>query len=216
VHLLEQSDAVQLFVQRAQAAQPGFALDTGTAAGVVAICHRLDGLPLPIELAAARLNVLPVDDLLTRLEGRFRLLRRGRSASTDRHQSLQATMNSSYELLDPAAQAVLRRLAVFAGGWNLAEAETGCAGENVEADAVLDLLDELLDRSLLYVYEAGGLSQYGMLEMARQYGLQQLQQAGERTVVQDRHLALCVTLAEQAAPALQRPEQMAWLARLAR
>jgi tetratricopeptide (TPR) repeat protein len=125
-------------------------------------------------------------------------------------------MDWSYGLLDPAAQAVLRRLAVFAGGWDLAAAEAVCAGENVDADAVLDLLDELLDRSLVYVYEAGGLPRYGMLETVRQYGLQQVEHAGERTVMQDWHLAWCARLAEQAAPALQGPEQMTWLARLAR
>ncbi len=121
-----------MFLQRAQAVQPDFALHMGAAASVVAICRRLDGLPLAIELAAARLNILPVDDLLARLDDRFQLLQRGRHAPTDRHQALQATIDRSYELLDPAAQAV-------------------CAGENVEAEAVLELLDELLDRSLVYV-----------------------------------------------------------------
>jgi non-specific serine/threonine protein kinase len=216
LHLLEQSDAVQLFLQRAQVAQPGFMLDTGTAAGVVAICRQLDGLPLAIELAAARLNVLPVDDLLTRLDDRFRLLRRGRHTVTDRHQALQATMDWSYGLLTPAEQAVLRRLAVFAGGWDLAAAEVVCADENIEAEAVLELLDELLDRSLVYVQQSNGVPRYGLLETVRQYGAQQLERAGETVVLRDRHLTWCVTLAEQAAPALLGPEQPAWLARLGR
>jgi predicted ATPase/Tfp pilus assembly protein PilF len=288
VHLLEQSDAVQLFVQRAQAAQPGFALHTGTAANVAAICRRLDGLPLAIELAAARLNVLPVDDLLTRLDDRFRLLGRARHAATDRHQALRATMDWSYELLAPAEQAVLRRLAVFSGGWDLAAAEAVCAGDHgrlsdlplrgahpvakpalpaadeaggqgwlggsnpvplvrvaqdethlatswdqrrlggsnpvpmwdqgdeVEASEVLELLDELLDRSLVYVYVADEAPRYGLLETVRQYGLQQLDRAGERAVVQHRHLHWCVTLAEQAAPSLLGAEQEVWLARLER
>src|SRR5262249_23571961 len=121
--LLGQSEAVQLFVQRAQAAQPGFVLSTATAASVAAICRQLDGLPLAIELGAARLNVLPVEELLTRLDDRFRLLRRGGRSAVDRHLTLQATMDWSYGLLDPAEQALLRRLAVFAGGWDVAAAE---------------------------------------------------------------------------------------------
>jgi non-specific serine/threonine protein kinase len=214
LHLLEQSEAVQLFLQRAQVAQPGFALHAGTAAGVVTICRRLDGLPLAIELAAARLNVLTVDDLLTRLEDRFRLLGRGGRTAADRHHALQATMDWSYLLLDPAEQALLRRLAVFAGGWDLPAAEAVCAGEEVAAEAVLALLDELLDRSLVYVQETDGVPRYGLLETVRHYGLQHLERAGEMAAVRDRHLNWCVTLAEQAAPALLGREQVAWLGRL--
>ncbi len=136
--------------------RPGFALDAGNAAAVVTICRRPDGLPLAIELAAARLHVLSVDELLSRLDDRFRLLRRGGRAAADRRQALQATLDWSYNLLDPAEQALLRRLAVFAGGWELAAAEVVCAGGEVAEEAVLELLDELLDRSLVYVYEAEG------------------------------------------------------------
>ncbi len=118
LYLLGQSDAVRLFVERAQAVQPGFLLSAENAAAVVAICRQLDGLPLAIELAAARLHVLSVDDVLARLDDRFRLLRRGGRTAADRHQALQATMDWSYGLLDPAEQALLRRLAVFAGGWD--------------------------------------------------------------------------------------------------
>jgi non-specific serine/threonine protein kinase len=170
-------------------------------------------------LAAARLNVLPLEDLLTRLDDRFRLLRRARHAATDRHETLQATMDWSYGLLDSAAQAVLRRLAVFAGGWELAAAEAVCAGNQegeIEADAVLELLDELQERSLVYVHVADEIPRYGMLETVRQYGLQQLDRAGEMAVIPDRHLHWCTALAEQAAPYLQGPEQEAWLARLER
>jgi predicted ATPase len=216
LYLLQQSDAVQLFLQRAQAAQPGFALNTGTAASVVAICRQLDGLPLAIELAAARLNMLPVDDLLTRLEDRFRVLRRGRHAPTDRHQALQATMDWSYGLLNPAEQAVLRRLAVFAGGWDLAAAEAVCAGPDIATPAVLALLDELLDRSLVYVYQSQGAPRYAILETVRLYGLQQLEHTGETDVARARHLAWCVALAEQSVLALQGPDQGTWMVRLAR
>jgi len=213
---LGQADAVRLFVERARTARPGFALDAGNAVAVVEICRALDGLPLAIELAAARLHVLAVNDLLARLDDRFRLLGRGGRGAADRRQTLQATMDWSYALLSPVEQALLRRCAVFAGGWELAAAEAVCAGEEVEEEAVLGLLDELLDRSLVYVYDAGGEPRYGLLETVRQYGAQQLERAGETEGVRGRHLAWCATLAERAAPALQGPEQAAWLARLER
>jgi predicted ATPase/Tfp pilus assembly protein PilF len=257
LRVLEQSDAVQLFLQRAQTAQPGFALHADTAASVAAICRRLDGLPLAIELAAARLNVLPIEDILARLDDRFRLLGRTRHAATDRHQALQATMDWSYGLLNAAEQAVLRRLAVFAGGWDVAAAEAVCAGwlggsspvplvrvaqdsahpaaalvrvaqdeshlatsrdqgDEVEAAAVLELLDALRDRSLIYVHVTDEVPRYGMLETVRQYGLQQLEHASEMTVVPDRHLRWYMALAEQAASSLQGAEQEPWLARLER
>jgi len=211
-----QSDAVRLFVERAQAVQPGFELSPATAAGVVALCRQLDGLPLAIELAAARLNVLPVEHLLARLDDRFRLLRRGGRSAADHHQTLQATLDWSYGLLDPAEQALLRRLAVFVGGWEVAAAEAVCAGEDVAIEAVLEVLDELLERSLVSVSTAGGAPRYGLLETVRQYGAQQLERADETEALRDRHLRWCVTLAEQAAPALLGAEQALWLARLER
>ena len=116
LRLLGQSDAVRLFVERARAVQPRFVLSAENAATVAAICRRLDGLPLAIELAAARLHVLSVDDVLARLDDRFRLLRRGGRIAVDRHQTLQATLDWSYGLLDSVEQALLRRLAVFTGG----------------------------------------------------------------------------------------------------
>jgi non-specific serine/threonine protein kinase len=203
-------------VERARAVQLDFEVTTATAASVAAICRRLDGLPLAIELAAARLHVLPVEEILARLDDRYRLLRRGARPAGDRHQALQATMDWSHGLLDPAGQALLRRVAVFAGGWDLSAAEQVCAGDAVAAEAVLELLDELLERSLLHVHEVGGVPRYGLLETVRQYGLQQLERSGETAAVRDRHLAWCATLAEQAAPALLGPEQAAWLARLER
>jgi non-specific serine/threonine protein kinase len=213
--VLGQSEAVQLFVARAQALQPGFVLSAANAAAVVAICRQLDGLPLAIELAVARLHMLPLDDILTRLDDRFRLLRQGTRA-IDRHQTLEATMDWSYGLLDPTAQAVLRRLTVFAGGWDVAAAEAVGAGGEVEAETVLELLDELLERSLVYVHDAQGVPRYGLLETVRHYGLQQLEHTGEMSTVRERHLSWAVALVEQAAPALQGPEQASWLARLAR
>ncbi|HEX6508257.1 MAG TPA: tetratricopeptide repeat protein [Chloroflexota bacterium] len=216
LELLRQSDAVQLFVERAQAVQPRFVLSSETAAGIAAICRQLDALPLAIELAAVRLNVLTVDELLVRLNDRFRLLRRGGHTVVDRHQTLQTTMDWCYSLLDLADQAVLRRLAVFAGGWDLAAAEAVCAGDLVEAEAILEILDELTERSLVYLYAVGDVPRYGMLETVRQYGLQQLELVGETAALRDRHLTWCVTLTERASSALLSREQIAWLTRLDR
>jgi len=215
--LVGQSEAVRLFVERAQAVRFGFALSMGNASAVATICRRLDGLPLALELAAAHLHVLPMGDLLARLDDRFRLLRHGGRAATDRHETLQATLDWSYSLLDPAEQALLRRLAVFAGGWDVAAAEAVCAGDEVLAEAVLELLDELLERSLVSVVdEADDAPRYGLLETVRQYGAQHLERAGEATALRDRHLAWYVALAEQAAPALLGGEPVVWLARLER
>jgi non-specific serine/threonine protein kinase len=216
LQVLGHSDAVRLFVERAQAVLPGFRLSAQNAAAVVTICRQLDGLPLAIELAAARLHVLPVEDLLARLDDRFRLLRRGSRPAADRHQTLQATLDWSHGLLEPAGQVLLRRLAVFAGGWELTAAEAVCAGGEVAEAGVLEVLDELLERSLVHVYDVEGTPRYGMLETVRLYGVQQLERNGETAVVRDRHLSWCVTLAEQAAPALQGPHQVVWLARLNR
>ncbi len=195
--------------------RPDFVLSAENAATVVAMCRQLDGLPLAIELAAARLHVLPVDEIVTRLDDRFRLLRRG-GRRADRHQTLQAALDWSYTLLGPAEQTLLRRLAVFAGGWELTAAEVVCAGDEVAVEAVLELLDELLDRSLVYVQTAQGAPRYGLLETVRQYGAQQLERVGEADALRDRHVAWCVALAAQAAPALLGPEQGVWLARLNR
>ena len=216
VEQLGQSEAVQLFVQRARAVRPDFALSTETAAAVASICGQLDGLPLAIELAAAHLNVLRVDELLRRLTNRFTVLRRGGRSVVDRHQTLQATMDWSYRLLELPDQAVLRRLAVFSGGWDVAAAETVCAGEPVSGEKSLEGLDELVARSLIYVSLVDGVPRYGMLETVRQYGLQHLHLTGETARVRDRHLEWCVRLAKEAKLAVLGQEQVAWLGRLDR
>ena len=180
------------------------------------MCRQLDGLPLAIELAAVRLAVLSLEELLARLDDRFRLLRRGGRATGDRHHALQASMDRSYGLLDPSEQALLRRLAVFAGGWEVAAAEAICAGDGVDAEVVLELLDALLDRSLVYVHRPEGVPRYGLLETVRQYGLLRLERAGETAAMRDRLLLWCVALAEQAVPETQGTAHDLWLARLER
>ncbi len=216
IALLGQSDAVRLFVERARAVQPRFKLTAETAETVAAICRQLDGLPLAIELAAARLNVLPLEDILVRLHDRFRLLRSGGQMTIHRHQTLQATMDWSYGLLEPAEQAVLCRLAVFSGGWELAAAEAMCADEEPAADTVLIRLDELTARSLIHITIVHGAPRYGMLETVRQYALRRLEQTGEAEAARDRRLDWYVALVEQAVPELAGPKQAVWLARLER
>ena len=216
VQELKQSESVQLFVERAKAVLPAFELNIETARAVAAICRQVDGLPLAIELAAARLNVLPLQELLSRLDDRFVLLRRGGRIAVDRHQTLQATMDWSYQLLDDAEKAVLRRVAIFAGGWELGPAEAVCADGLVPVEEVLELLDSLILRSLVYTCLVDETPRYGILETVRQHGLQQLDIVEEGAAFRHRHLAWCGSLVDDVAPELVSGDQEAAFARLGR
>ena len=220
---LGRNEAVQLFVERGHAVRQGFALSTANAASVAQICRRLDGLPLAIELAAARLGGLAPGDIASHLDDRFRLLRRGNRAALPRHQTLQATMDWSYELLGSPERAVLRRLAAFAGGWDLRAAEAICGGEGIEAAEVPDLLGQLVAKSLVQLQTPpdegsanGGDARYTLLETVRQYAWQLAERQGEARDVRERHLAWCVVLAREADVQLQGVDQAAWVARLER
>ena len=189
-------EAVRLFVERATTVQPRFALTDRNASVVAELCQRLDGLPLAIELAAARLRALPVDHLLARLEDRFRLLTGGSRTALPRHQTLQATVDWSYHLLAPGERRVFDRLSVFAGGWTAAAAEVVCAGEGVRPEEVLDLLLRLVDKSLVVADTAATEDgRYRSLETLRLYGQQQLGRRGEAAAVRRRHAAFCAALA---------------------
>jgi predicted ATPase/class 3 adenylate cyclase len=191
-------EAVRLFVERARAAQPQFALVERQAATVAAICRRLDGIPLALELAAARLRGLSVDELAGRLDQRFRLLTGGSRTALPRQQTLQALVDWSYGLLSAPEQALFTRLAVFAGGFTLEAAETVCAGNQVGDDDVLDLLLRLVDKSLVAVEgESGGCTRYRLLETLRQYGRELLVARGEAETLYRRHAAYYRDLAEQ-------------------
>ena len=192
---LEDSDAVKFFVDRAQAARRDFALGPDNAAAVADICRRLDGIPLAIELAAARVKALSVEQIRSRLDDRFRLLTGGRSA-VPRQQTLLATIQWSYDQLSADEQALLRALSVFSGGWTL-ESATAVAGKDADEFAVLDLLTRLIDKSLVSVDQSGGEARYGMLETVRQYGLERLVESGDANQVRDRHAAVFTQLAEQ-------------------
>ncbi|HEY5546742.1 MAG TPA: protein kinase [Gemmatimonadaceae bacterium] len=193
--VLEESDAVRLFVDRARAARRDFTVGAENAAAVAEICRRLDGIPLALELAAARVKALSVDQIRARLDDRFRLLTGGRSA-VPRQQTLLAAIQWSYEQLSADEQRLLRRLSVFAGGWTL-ESATAVAGDGADEFEVLDLLTRLIDKSLLLVEQSGGSeARYSMLETVRQYGQERLMEAGEADDVRQQHLAGFMRLAE--------------------
>jgi len=192
------SEAVRVFIDRARLVEPSFALDDANAPVVAEICRRLDGIALAIELAAARVAVLSVDEIRTRLDDRCRLLAGGGRA-LPRHQTLQATMHWSYDHLSAAEKELFRRLSVFAGGCTLAAA-VRIAGADDEY-AVLALLTALHDKSLLTVDRyAGARPRYRMLETVRQYAEERLGESGEGDAIRSRHLHYCVALAEEIAP----------------
>jgi predicted ATPase len=208
------SPAVRLFVERAQAVAPHFVVDASNAQAVGAICRRLDGIPLAIELVAARAELLAPQALLRRLEGRLPLLMAGAPDLPERQQTLQRTLAWSHDLLGPAEQTLFRRLAVFAGGWTLEAAESVCAGDDVAEDMVLDVLGHLVDRSLVDVNHGDPDLRYRLLEIVREYARQKLAEAGEFAWLQARHLSWCVALAERAESALEHPDAATWFNRL--
>ncbi|MDX3535504.1 BTAD domain-containing putative transcriptional regulator [Streptomyces sp. MB09-01] len=205
------SPAVRLLNDRAAAARSGFAVTAETAPAVTRICRALDGMPLAIELAAARLRTMSAEQLAARLDDRFRVLTGGARTAPRQHQTLRAVVDWSWELLTEAERALLRRLAVFPGGATVESAEGVCAGGPVAADEVLDLIMSLADKSLLVT---AGDGRYRMLETIRAYALQKLAGAGEQEALRRAHAAHFTELARTADPYLRRAEQLEWLARL--
>ncbi|SEL52297.1 AfsR/SARP family transcriptional regulator [Rhodococcus maanshanensis] len=208
------SSAVQLFAARAAAAAPGFALDAGNARSVAAICRRLDGIPLALELAASRVRALGIHQLADRLDDRFRLLSTGRRDAPARQQTLRAVIDWSWGLLDERERIVLRRLAVHAGGCALDAAEAVCAGVGVDTVEVLDLLSRLVDRSLVVVADDGVEPRYRLLESVAIYGLEQLHESGEFEQVRLQHNTFYADLAERSESRLRGGGQHASLRRL--
>ncbi|MEU0725963.1 BTAD domain-containing putative transcriptional regulator [Streptomyces sp. NPDC006140] len=211
---LAPQDAVELFSARAAAASPGFVLGPASADAVAAICRRLDGIPLALELAATRVRALGVHRLLERLDDRFRLLSAGQRGAPARQQTLRAMIDWSWELLSEPERAVLRRLAVAAEGCTLEAAEEVCAGDGVDAGDVLNLLARLVDRSLVVAADAAEGPRYRLLESVWAYCVERMRETDETEPVRRRHLAYCTRLAETAEPELRGHEQGAWLARL--
>jgi predicted ATPase/DNA-binding CsgD family transcriptional regulator len=210
---LLQYDAVRLFVERARAISPNFTITSDNVLAIVEICRRLDGLPLALELASARVNVLTVHQIAARLDDRFALLISGsRTELVPHHQTLRAAIDWSYALLTAEEQTLLRRLAVFEAGCTLDTAEAVCSDEGVAAGRVLDLVSSLVDKSLV-VAETTSRAQarYRLLETIREYALEKLAAAGEAARLRDRHLDLFLARAEEAAPKLHDAYQQLWL-----
>ena len=213
VPALPEAEAVRLFVDRAAKAKPGFQVN-GDARALAGVCRRLDGIPLAIELAAARVRTLSVSAIAARLDDRFRLLTRGDQTALPHQQTLRALIDWSYELLTLEERAVLRRLAVFAGGWTLEAAEAVVAALPVAPDDVVDLLSQLVDKSLVTVDAKA--ERYRLLDTVRQYAQERLDEAGEADGARGRHLRYYVSLAAKARPQLTGPQQGEWLALLDR
>ncbi len=201
---------MRLFVERARLGDPGFALTSENARAVAQICHRLDGIPLAIELAAGRVKLLSVEQIAARLQDRFKLLTGGSRTATPRHQTLRAAIDWSYELLSEAERALLRRLSVFAGGWSLEAAEAVCSGDQIEESAVLELQSHLVDKSLVVVEKTPGETRYRLLTTIRDYAGDRLQEAGEADRLGARHRDWFLQLVERAVPELRGPAQAVW------
>lgn len=206
---------IQLFVQRALMANPAFRLERRNAQAVAGICHHLDGIPLAIEMAAARMRSFSVEAINSRLDQRFRLLTGGSRTALPRQQTLRALIDWSYDLLSPAEQTLLARLSLFSGGWTWEAAETICAGDPVESWEILDLLTGLVDKSLVVAETVGGDSlRYRFLETIKQYAGDQLQARGEEATTRQKHIGYFLALSEEAYSQLRGPEQQHWLERL--
>jgi non-specific serine/threonine protein kinase len=214
---IAESEAVRLFVERAQAVREDFGLTAGNAPAVAAICRRLDGLPLAIELAAARVKVLPPPALLARLEKRLPLLSGGGRDLPSRQQTMRDAIAWSYDLLSDEEQSLFRRLSVFVGGCTLEAAEAVCAARDSPALDVLDGVASLVDKSLLRQDEdPDGAPRYGMLETVREFGLERLAERGEEPAVRAAHAAHFLVHAERTAPLLYGPQAPAGLAGMER
>jgi predicted ATPase len=215
---LTKCEAVKLFVERAAAVFPDFQVTNNTAPAVTQICHRLDGIPLAIELAAAKVNVLSLEQISKRLDDCFRLLTGGSRTALERHQTLRATIEWSYNLLSPPQQTLFRRLSVFVNGWSFEAAEKVCSDESegdvIQNEYILDLLTQLMNKSLVIVEIGKSESRCRMLETVRQYASDRLVEAGEKETTCDRHLEYYLYLAETAEPHLRKTEQIEWLDRL--
>ena len=212
IEQLSQYEAVRLFLDRTQLVAAHFNLGKDNAAFIVQICHRLDGIPLAIELATARLKMMSVEQISQRLDDRFRLLTGGARTALPRQQTLRALIDWSYDLLNHSERLLLRRLSVFAGGWTLEACEEICSQAGIEPYEIMDILGQLVNKSLAAVIECSDCSEirYRMLETIRQYAGEKLLETGGSENVHARHLAYFVKLAEAAGPELTRSNQAWW------
>ncbi len=214
-HTVGATDAGRLFEVRARQVRPDFTLTDGDAAAVATICRRLDGIPLAIELAAARMRVLAPAQIAAGLADRFRLLTGGARDVPARQRSLEASVAWSYGLLSDAERLALARLSVFAGAFDLEAAQAVVAGSDIDESAVLDLVDALVDHSLVQVGEHHGVARYRLLETIRLFAQERLAELDDPARARDRHLDHYVTLSERAGTGLTGADGQAWTARLA-
>jgi predicted ATPase/DNA-binding CsgD family transcriptional regulator len=205
------SEAVRLLIDRAIRVKSSFRVTDDNAPAVAEICRRLDGIPLAIELAAARIRMMTPEQIVVGLENRFRLLTGSTRTGVPRHQTLRASADWSHELLSEEERAVLRRLAVFAGGFTLDASEEVCSGEGIARGAVLEIVARLVDRSLVHVGEEVPAARYRLLETIRQYADERLGESGEEDAVRARHLRFYVALAERAQPDMEGTGLLEWL-----
>jgi predicted ATPase len=212
--VLAQSTAVRLFVERARQQKPSFEFTEREAPAIAELVARLEGIPLALELAAARVRSLSVADINARLKDRYKLLTGGGKVLLERQQTLRALVDWSHDLLSEQEQTLLRRLAVFAGGFDLAAAEQVCGAEPLASEDVLDLLGSLVEKSLVMLDERDGASRYRTLETIRDYAREKLEAVAEREAVAKRHCEHYFTLAKAARDGLRGPEQAHWIDRL--
>ena len=207
-------ESVQLFIDRALLVRSDFQVTNQNAPALASLCCHLDGIPLAIELAAARVRSLSVEEIEGKLDQRFRLLTGGSRTALPRQQTLRSLIDWSYDLLHEPEKLFLQRLSVFAGGWTPAAAEAVCAGEGIESRDVLDLLTSLADKSLVVPEQESAQTRWQLLETVRQYARDRLEDAGGSAAVRVRHRDYYLALAEEAAPQLRGVEQAEWLRRL--
>ncbi|MBI5029157.1 MAG: AAA family ATPase [Chloroflexi bacterium] len=215
IELIAQSEAIKLFNERATATHHDFKLTNQNVSTIAQICQRLDGMPLAIELAAARTRSLSVEQIVARLDDRFRLLTTGSRTAPTRQQTLREAMDWSYDLLSEQERILFRRLSVFAGGLTLQVAESICLGDGIDPREMLDLLSSLVDKSLVMLsqYDEGAEVSYRLLETIRQYAHARMDEAGESTEIRNRHLDYFLELAREAGQQLRGVNQMQWLRR---
>jgi predicted ATPase/class 3 adenylate cyclase len=212
IESLTVSEAVRMFIDRALAIQPTFQVNNQNAPAVADICYRLEGIPLAIELAAARVRTLPVEKIAERIGDRFRILTAGDRTSLPRHQTLRALIDWSFDLLSESEQALLRRLSIFSGGWTIEAAETVCIGGSVDQADIIDLLGNLVEKSMVGLSLETG--RYFMLETVRQYAHEKLEAAGEVEAFRQQQHRYYLTLAETPNPYLTGPDYPAWIERV--
>jgi predicted ATPase/class 3 adenylate cyclase/DNA-binding CsgD family transcriptional regulator len=214
IESLSQYEAVKLFIDRAKSAVSTFTVTNENAPALAQVCHYLDGIPLAIELAAAKVRVLSMEQIVQRLDDRFRLLTGGSRTALERHQTLRATIDWSHNLLSPIEQILFRRLSCFVGGWTLEAAESVCESGPIKSDDVLSLIEQLINKSLVLTEEASHETRYHMLETIRQYANEKLLESVENDALRNRHLEYFLKFAEVTEPKLRSEDQERWLSQL--